>query len=77
MLQVLTPEEAVRVLERELSDRRTKPEEVALSGALGRVLARAVESDQFVPDFDRSTVDGRGPPGPGHLRLFGQPARPC
>lgn len=58
MLQVLTPEEAVRVLERELSDRRTKPEEVALSGALGRVLARAVESDQFVPDFDRSTVDG-------------------
>ena len=35
-----------------------RTEAVPLSEALGRVLAEAVYAEEYVPDFDRSTVDG-------------------
>ena len=57
MLEVKTPEEALRLIETEFRplDRR---ETVPLSEALGRVLAEDIEAEEYVPDFDRSTVDG-------------------
>ncbi len=57
MLEVKTPEEVLRLIEKEF-----KPvgsgEDVPLAQALGRVLAEEVKAEEFVPDFDRSTVDG-------------------
>ena len=58
MLQVLAPDQAVQTLAREFSRCRTATEQVPLSRALGRVLAAPVQAREFVPDFDRSTVDG-------------------
>ena len=57
MLKVKTPEEVLRIIEKEFSplDRR---ESVPLERALGRVLAEDVAARAYVPDFDRSTVDG-------------------
>ena len=57
MLEVKTPEEVLRLIEKEFSplDRR---ETVPLAEALGRVLAEDVKAEEYVPDFDRSTVDG-------------------
>ena len=57
MLEVKTPEEVLRLIETEFRplDRR---ETVPLSEALGRVLAEDIEAEEYVPDFDRSTVDG-------------------
>ena len=57
MLEVKTPEEVLRLIEKEFSpiDRR---ETVPLPEALGRVLAEDVHAAEYVPDFDRSTVDG-------------------
>lgn len=57
MLTVKTPEEVLRLLETEFSPRPV-PEEVPLSEARGRVLFAPVEAGEFVPGFDRSTVDG-------------------
>ena len=57
MLEVKTPEEVLRLIETEfrpLGRRETVP----LSEALGRVLAEDIEAEEYVPDFDRSTVDG-------------------
>ena len=57
MLDVKTPEEALRLIQESftpIAGRGTAP----LSAALGRVLAEDVTADEFVPDFDRSTVDG-------------------
>lgn len=57
MLKVKTPEEVLRIIEKEFSplDRR---ESIPLERALGRVLAEDVAARAYVPDFDRSTVDG-------------------
>ena len=57
MLTVLTPEEALRTIAAAFSP-CLEPERVPLSEACGRVLSRDVVSDQTVPDFDRTTVDG-------------------
>jgi len=57
MLTVKTPEEVQALLEREFTW-KTPEESVPLDEARGRVLARAVESGEYVPGFDRSTVDG-------------------
>ena len=57
MLEVKTPEEVLRLIEREFKA-LDRTETVALSEALGRVLAEDVCAEEFVPDFDRSTVDG-------------------
>ena len=57
MLAVKTPEEVLRLIEKEF-----KPidlsEIVPLTEALGRVLAEDIRATEYVPDFDRSTVDG-------------------
>ncbi len=57
MLEVKTPEEVLRLIRKEF-----KPlgfvESVPLSEALGRVLAEDILAEEYVPDFDRSTVDG-------------------
>ncbi len=57
MLEVKTPEEVLRLIEKEFMPHGLR-ETVSLSEALGRVLAEDIEADEFVPDFDRSTVDG-------------------
>ena len=58
MLTVKTPEEALDLIESQFRplDRPVVP--VDLGEALGRVLAEEVEADEYVPGFDRSTVDG-------------------
>ncbi len=57
MLQVKTPEEVLELIEREF-DTVAGTETVSLEEAQGRVLAEDIEATEFVPDFDRSTVDG-------------------
>lgn len=57
MLTVKTPREALDIIMRSFGGER-RTETVPLSSALGRVLAEDVASREFVPGFDRSTVDG-------------------
>ena len=57
MLTVKTPEEVEKLLQDEFR-MTTGPEAVPLSEALGRVLFEAVSASEYVPGFDRSTVDG-------------------
>lgn len=57
MLEVKTPEEVLRLIEREFCP-LDRAEKVPLSRALGRVLAEDVLAEEYVPDFNRSTVDG-------------------
>ena len=57
MLTVKTPEEALTLLESSFPP-RPEGEAVPLSAARGRVLCEAVMASEFVPGFDRSTVDG-------------------
>lgn len=58
MLNVKTPEEVLALIETEFSPLDCREETVPLSAAAGRVLARDVTAEEYVPDFDRSTVDG-------------------
>lgn len=57
MLTVKTPEEVAGLL-RDSFPPGPAPEELPLSGALGRVLFGPVRASEYVPGFDRSTVDG-------------------
>ena len=57
MLTVKTPEEALALLETAFPPRPER-EEVPLGEARGRVLFGDVRAAEFVPGFDRSTVDG-------------------
>ena len=57
MLHVKTPEEVLALIEEEF-DFAGQPELVQLSAALGRTLAEDIAAEEYVPDFDRSTVDG-------------------
>ena len=57
MLHVKTPEEVLALIEEEF-DFVGKTEQVDLSAAMGRVLAEDIAAAEYVPDFDRSTVDG-------------------
>ena len=57
MLEVKTPEEVLRMIEKEFTP-LGRIERVPLADALGRVLAEDVRAEEYVPDFDRSTVDG-------------------
>lgn len=58
MLTVKTPEEVLRLLTEAFPAREDLTENVPLSAAAGRVLAQDVCASEYVPDFDRSTVDG-------------------
>ena len=57
MLEVKTPQEVLSLIQKEFKALGLI-ELVPLSGALGRVLAKPVTAQEYVPDFDRSTVDG-------------------
>ncbi len=57
MLHVKTPEEVLALIESEFAAVAGK-ETVSLSAAMGRVLAEDIAAAEYVPDFDRSTVDG-------------------
>lgn len=57
MLHVKTPEEVLALIESEF-DAVADAETVSLSAAMGRVLAEEIAATEYVPDFDRSTVDG-------------------
>ena len=57
MLEVKTPEEVLRLIEKEFRP-LGQSETVPLAEALGRVLTEDVRAEEYVPDFDRSTVDG-------------------
>ena len=57
MLHVKTPEEVLALIETHFSP--VAPTEILpLGQAVGRVLAESVAATEYVPDFDRSTVDG-------------------
>ena len=57
MLHVKTPEEVLALIESEF-DAVSGMEQVSLGEAMGRVLAEAIAATEYVPDFNRSTVDG-------------------
>ena len=57
MLHVKTPEEVLALIEREFAP-VAGTELVSLSAAMGRILAEDIAAAEYVPDFDRSTVDG-------------------
>ena len=57
MLHVKTPEEVLALIETEFTP-VAGMELVSLSAAVGRVLAEDIAATEYVPDFNRSTVDG-------------------
>lgn len=58
MLHVMTPEEVLALIENKFIPLENRVETVPLHNALGRVLAEDICACEYVPDFDRSTVDG-------------------
>ena len=58
MLQVKTPEEVLTLIRREFVPIKDREETIAVGEALGRLLAHDIQAREYVPDFDRSTVDG-------------------
>lgn len=58
MLQVKTPEEVLALIETEFMPLSGRAEDIWLGEAIGRVLAEDITAAEYVPDFDRSTVDG-------------------
>ena len=57
MLSVKTPEEVLALIETEFEEAAV-PETVPLGRAIGRVLSEDIAATEYVPGFDRSTVDG-------------------
>ena len=57
MLSVKTPEEVLGLLARQFPD-PLPPETVPIARARSRVLAEQIVSTEYIPGFDRSTVDG-------------------
>ncbi len=58
MLQVKTPEEVLALIKEEFAPLTGLEETVSLGEAIGRVLSQDIAAEEYVPDFDRSTVDG-------------------
>ena len=57
MLHVKTPEEVLALIDQEFAPLGAA-ETVSLTAAMGRILAEDIAATEYVPDFDRSTVDG-------------------
>jgi len=57
MLLVLTPGEALGLIKEKFHPLKRR-EQVSLAHAVGRVLAEDITASEYVPGFDRSTVDG-------------------
>ena len=58
MLKVKTPDEVLGIIKNKLSYLKSSPESVKTIDAPGRVLYEDIVSDENVPGFNRSTVDG-------------------
>lgn len=58
MLQVKTPEEAKKIILDNFKGSTPAKEVLPLVACTGRVLAKNVLAEEFVPGFDRSSVDG-------------------
>ncbi len=58
MLNVLTPNEVLQLIKDEFNEIEEVFEYVRIDAAVGRVLAEDIVAEEFVPDFNRSTVDG-------------------
>lgn len=58
MLQVKTPEETWELIIREFDRFTDRTERVPFTEAAGRILAENICAQEYVPGFDRSTVDG-------------------
>jgi molybdopterin molybdotransferase len=58
MLNVKTVTEVIDLIKNRFGEIRTISENVPLNSSHTRVLAKAVLSTEFIPDFNRSTVDG-------------------
>ena len=58
MLTVLTPQEAHDTISKAFADSKTSSETVYITDCLGRTAFEDITSDEYVPGFDRSTVDG-------------------
>ena len=58
MLQVRTPEEVLALIRENFAPISDREERVSLDEAVGRVLSCDVQAGWYVPDFNRSTVDG-------------------
>ena len=58
MLSVLTPDEVYSLIEREITEIKGPPVYKGLDEACGCVLAEDIYASEYVPDFNRSTVDG-------------------
>ncbi|MBR3766726.1 MAG: molybdopterin molybdotransferase MoeA [Clostridia bacterium] len=57
MLSVVSVEKALEIIKEEFTTHDTV-EEVCVTNALGRVLGEDIVSGEYIPAFDRSTVDG-------------------
>lgn len=58
MLNVKSLDEALAICKTEFGENRTAAETVSIDEAGGRVLYEDIIADEFIPGFDRSTVDG-------------------
>jgi molybdopterin molybdotransferase len=58
MLNVKTPDEVLAIIETEFDLAGKGPEKVSLYDAEGRVLAEDIRAAAYVPDFNRSAMDG-------------------
>lgn len=58
MLTVKTPDEVFTLISESFQPISDDPEYTEPENAVGRVLAQDIYADEYVPDFDRSTVDG-------------------
>lgn len=58
MLKVKTPDEVFQIIKTEFSQLSDKTESVSLFEACGRILSEDICATEYVPSFDRSTVDG-------------------
>lgn len=58
MFKVITLTETKKIIQERFGKIRICTEKVPLSSALGRIMASDLVAEAFIPDFDRSTVDG-------------------
>ncbi len=58
MLHVKSLEDALHICKTKFEHKSTAAEIVSIEEAMGRVLVEDIYADEFVPGFDRSTVDG-------------------
>lgn len=58
MLCVKTPDEVLGIIENDFAPLNSEAELERIESAVGRVLAEDICAREYVPDFDRSTVDG-------------------